>query len=74
MLVLGFSVKKEVLRRTAEDFSKFSNGRMKGCVMAVDGWVCGTRQPSVKEVGINIKSYRNSLPAHMEILEAHRCI
>jgi hypothetical protein len=43
MLVLGFSVKKEVLRRTAEDFSKFSNGRMKGCVMAVDGWVCATR-------------------------------
>ena len=58
-LQLGFSLQRDTLMHTAKEFAQFSHGRMTGCVMAVDGWVCATRQPTVKEVGINIKSYRN---------------
>ena len=32
---------------------------MDKCVMAIDGWVCKTRQPTLKEVGNTIGSYRN---------------
>lgn len=27
--------------------------------MAIDGWVCRTRQPMVKEVGLDVKAFRN---------------
>ena len=59
ILQLGFSLQKERLAQTAREFAQFSHGRMIGCVMAIDGWVCSTRQPTAKEVGINIKSYLN---------------
>ncbi len=58
-LPLGFSLNPEKLANTAKDFAKFSHGRLVGCVMAIDGWVCTTRAPTVKEVGINVKAYRN---------------
>jgi hypothetical protein len=56
---LGFSLKQENLRQTASEFSRYSHGRLKDCVMAIDGWVCKTRQPSVKEVGISTVHWRN---------------
>ena len=48
---IGLSLSKIDLRRNAQEFSRMSNYRMNDCVMAVDGWVCKTRQPSVSEVG-----------------------
>ena len=51
VLQLGFSLQKERLAQTAREFAQFSHGRMIGCVMAIDGWVCSTRQPTAKEVG-----------------------
>jgi hypothetical protein len=56
---LGFSLKQENLRQTASEFSRYSHGRLKDCVMAIDGWVCKTRQPSVKEAGISTVHWRN---------------
>lgn len=56
---LGLSLKSDDLKQTSEEFSKFSHGKLKGCIMAIDGWVCKTRQPMVKEVGLDVKAYRN---------------
>jgi hypothetical protein len=58
-LELGFSLDENYLKETAEGFSEFSGGHLKHCVMAVDGWVCKTRQPTKKEVGQAVASYRN---------------
>ena len=58
-LPLGFSLDPEYLEQTAKEFSTYSHGRMKGCVMAIDGWVCKTRQPRKAEVGLCVSSYRN---------------
>ena len=46
------------LEEISEGFSEFSHGRMKGCVMAMDGWVMKTRCPTVHEVRNQI-CYRN---------------
>ena len=58
-LSLGFSFEADDLRRTADGFSRYSNGVLSDCVMAIDGWVCVTRQPSKKEVGNSTLAYRN---------------
>ena len=58
-LPLGFSLDEEYLQQTAQEFTTYTRGRMKGCVMAIDGLVCKTRQPSKREVGISISTFRN---------------
>lgn len=57
-LTIAFNVNPQSLHDTAEGFARYSHGRMNHCVMAIDGWVCKTREPSDKEVG-NAKHYRN---------------
>jgi len=59
LFTLGLSLGPESLRQTANDFSQFSNGHMKGCVMAIDGIVIKTRQPKQNEVGDSINTYLN---------------
>ena len=50
VLVIGFPLKDHnELKRIAQGFSRYSLGRMTGCVMAVDGWVCRTRMPTKLE-------------------------
>jgi hypothetical protein len=51
-----YDVKK--LEEISSGFSQYCNERMKGCVMAVDGWVCHTRCPNLKEVNNQI-CFRN---------------
>lgn len=46
------------LRTMADEFASFSNGELKGCVTAIDGWVARTRKPKHSEV-TDIMSYRN---------------
>ena len=46
------------LNEISNGFSKCCADRLKGCVMAIDGWVCRTRCPSVNE-SINQTSFRN---------------
>lgn len=59
-LEIGFPLNdQEKLNEISEGFSEYCHGRVKGCVMAMDGWVCGTRCPTEKEVGRNITCYRN---------------
>lgn len=48
----------EALNKIQAGFEKDSFGRIKGCVMAVDGWVVKTRQPFKSEVD-NINCFRN---------------
>ncbi len=59
VIKLGFSTNHQNLSDTAQGFSKFSKGQMTGCVLAIHGWVCHTRQPKRSEVGDCITSYRN---------------
>ena len=60
VLTLGINFSDdEELEQTFEEFGKLCDGRMRGCAMAIDGWVCKTRKPTTKEVGISIKNYRN---------------
>jgi hypothetical protein len=56
---LGLSLNPDTLKETSAEFAKFSHGNLNGCIMAIDGWVCKTRQPMVKEVGQDVKAYRN---------------
>jgi hypothetical protein len=57
---IGFPVHDvNALEALAEDFSTYSNGEMKGCVMAIDGRVAQTRKPMKTEV-VDVMSYRNS--------------
>jgi hypothetical protein len=37
------------LEEISQGFAEFSKGRMKGCIMAVDGWVCRRRCPTKAE-------------------------
>lgn len=46
------------LAKEARAFSKFSHGHMTECTLAIDGWVCRTRCPTVNEVQFPM-SYRN---------------
>jgi hypothetical protein len=47
VLVIGFPLNDESkLEEISNGFAKFSKDRVKGCVMAVDGWVCRTRCPT----------------------------
>ena len=48
----------EDLMKIQSGFERHSFGRIKGCVMAVDGWVIKTRQPYKSEVE-NINCFRN---------------
>eukprot|EP01031_Cornospumella_fuschlensis_P030234 gene30234-36538_t len=56
---IGLSLDPDNLEKTAKGFARYSHGRMRNCVMAVDGWVCKTRQPTYEECGGVISSYRN---------------
>jgi hypothetical protein len=38
------------LQRMSDEFAIFSHGHLRGCVTAIDGWVCKTRKPFAKEV------------------------
>lgn len=58
-LSLGLSLNADSLKRTSDEFAAFSHGKLNGCIMAIDGWVCKTRQPMVKEVGLDVKAFRN---------------
>jgi hypothetical protein len=58
-LDIDFSLAPEDLHRSSEEFANYSNNRMKGCVMAIDGWVCVTRQPTKEEACGNVTAYRN---------------
>lgn len=49
---------EEALDQMASDFAHYSHGHMKGCVMAIDGWVARTRKPHVTEAEA-VTSYRN---------------
>jgi hypothetical protein len=56
---INFPIKDTAeLDKISEDFSQLSNGQLNGCVMAIDGWVCKTRQPTKKEVE-NVNAFRN---------------
>lgn len=46
------------MERIAEGFASCANGVLKNCVMAIDGWVCKTRQPFASEVDSPMH-YRN---------------
>ena len=59
VLDLGFPFDDSAeLSRIQEGFAPFSHGAMTGCTMAIDGWVCRTRQPRSSEVR-NPLLYRN---------------
>jgi len=49
---------RSTLEAISEGFLDYTHGRMKGCVVAMDVWVCRTRQPFRSEVS-NVISYRN---------------
>ena len=38
------------LEESSKGFAEMCKGRMKGCVMAMDGWVTKTRCPNLNEV------------------------
>ena len=59
ILELGFSLDEESLSKVAAGFEAASNGQLRGCVSAIDGWVCRTRCPKVSEAGMAVKNYRN---------------
>ncbi len=59
VLKLGMSFNADFLREREREFAHFSKNHLRGCVMAIDGWICQTRMPTVAEVGIDVKSYRN---------------
>jgi hypothetical protein len=46
------------LRKVADGFARYSNGHMRDCTLAIDGWVCRTRKPNAREVQ-NPMAYRN---------------
>lgn len=57
--VIGFPFGNETkLQRIAEGFSRLSRNHMRNCVLAIDGWVCRTRQPFSNETPYP-SSYRN---------------
>jgi hypothetical protein len=56
---IALDTSEENLSKISQEFSEFNNGHMKGCIMAIDGWVCKTRQPTFSEVGGSITTYRN---------------
>jgi hypothetical protein len=55
---IGLDLSESNLEKTGLEFSRFSNGTMNNCVMAIDGLVVKTKKPSRKDVG-NVKAYRN---------------
>lgn len=55
---IKFPTNIAVLEGISEGFSKYSKKRLRGCVMAMDGWVCKTRKPYAYEVR-NVIAYRN---------------
>ena len=65
VLSIGFTLNDPAkLEETSTGFSQYTSGRMKDCVMAIDGWVCRTRRPNNHELDviiivINQTSFRN---------------
>jgi hypothetical protein len=58
-LEIGFPLNDpRALEEISEGFAKFSYGRMRGCVMAIDGLVIRTRMPTRAEV-LNQRCYMN---------------
>jgi hypothetical protein len=58
-LVLGVPFHdREALVKLSDEYASYTNGQMKGCIMAIDGWVARTRKPFVSEVG-DVNAYRN---------------
>lgn len=57
--VCVLSLNPDTLKETSAEFVKVSHGSLNGCIMAIDGWVCKTRQSMVKEVGQDVKAHRN---------------
>ena len=58
-LEIGFPLNDPVkLEKLSQGFAKYSKYRMKGCVIALDGWVLRTRCPTKKETK-HIVSHRN---------------
>lgn len=60
MLAIDSVLKIEIgdLRESEKGFAEWSKGHLRGCVMAIDGWVPRTRQPYRSETQ-NISAYRN---------------
>jgi len=59
VLHIGLPVNDEAkLEEISQEFSTYSNGQLRGCVTAIDGWVAQTRKPSRDEVR-DIMSFRN---------------
>lgn len=59
VLKIGFPLHDPVwMEETSKGFAAFNGGQMEGCVMAIDGWVCRTRCPTLNEVTNQI-AYRN---------------
>jgi hypothetical protein len=57
VLKIQFPTNESHLEAISEGFSEYCHGRMKGCVMAMDGWVCKTKKPPPRIK--NPRSYRN---------------
>ena len=58
-LEIGFPLNDPVkLEKLSHGFARYSQYRMKGCVIALDGWVLRTRCPTKKETQ-HILSHRN---------------
>ena len=58
VFTIGLPVSEEKLEHMSDEFFVYSDGEMKGCVTAIDGWVAKTRKPMRSEVG-DIIAYRN---------------
>ena len=58
-LKLGFSLDPEYLKKTADDYYRYTKDCMYGCVSAIDEWVMETRCPTKKEAFQRITDYRN---------------
>lgn len=57
LFTIGMSLEENALEKASIGFSKCCKNRIHGCVLAIDGWVCKTRQPTAKEVNGNIMVY-----------------
>jgi len=59
LLTIGFPFDDHhALRHIADGFAHYSHHVLKNCVLAIDGWVCHTRQPTAFETQFP-SSYRN---------------
>ena len=48
------------MKETADDYARYVNGAIYGCVSAIDGWVCRIRKPTAEEApDRNEKNFMN---------------